>query len=42
MDILKKLINNPELQHVAKIVIGYLDEDEDFETLYVLAETIFH
>ena len=31
MDILKKLINNPGLQHVAEIVIEYLDED--FDTL---------
>ena len=27
MDILKKLINNPGLQHVAEIVIGHLDKD---------------
>ena len=33
MDILKKLINNPGLQHVAEIVIEYLDLDEDFDTL---------
>ena len=27
MDILKKLINNPVLQHVAEVVIGHLDKD---------------
>ena len=27
MDILKKLIANPGLQHVAEIVIGHLDKD---------------
>ena len=27
MDTLKKLINNPGLQHVAEIVIGHLDKD---------------
>ena len=27
MDILKKLINNPGLQHVAEIVIGHLDKE---------------
>ena len=27
MDTLKKLINNPGMQHVAEIVIGHLDKD---------------
>ena len=27
MDILKKLINNPGLQHVAEIVIGHMDKE---------------
>ena len=28
MDILKKLLNNPGLQHVAEIVLGYMDKED--------------
>ena len=50
MDILKKLINNPDLQHVAEIVIGHLDkkilaknlaEDREYRELFTDGEQDF-